>query len=143
MYRWHGRGAAPWLPLAPDGAVILAAGILAPSDGVICLDLKQIKAVEQIVWKTLCRASPYFFPVNIVSSREIDHCLKGPWVIEGHKSKTSAPARIIVIHDPDIVNLTEAPTKSDRREFDNINIISNHIISSAYSKFSLSDVASV
>ena len=101
--------------MATDGAVVLA-----PSDGVICLDLKQIKAVEQIVWKTLCRASPYFFPVNIVSSREIHHCLKGLWFLKGDKSETSAPARIIVVHDPDIFNLTEAPTKSDRNEFDDI-----------------------
>ena len=98
--------------MATDGDVVLA-----PSDGVVCLDL-HYGIFKKNLEKTF--VSTYFFPVNIVSSREIHHCLKGLWFLKGHKSETSAPARIIVVHDPDIFNLTKAPTKSDRNEFDNI-----------------------
>lgn len=55
-----------------------------------------------------------------MSSREIDHCLKGLWVLKGHKAEPSAPASVIVEHDPDIFNFTEAPTKYDMCGFNGI-----------------------
>ena len=63
-----------------------------------------------------CQALTYFLSVNIVSSGEFDHCLKGLWVLKSHEAETAAPAGIVVIHDPDVFDLTEASNKSDRCE---------------------------
>ena len=46
-----------------------------------------------------------------MTSGEFDYCLKGLWVLKSHEAETAAPAGIVVIHDPDVFDLSEAPEK--------------------------------